>query len=74
MSYLYFCIAFLWCSICVCLTFLFCARVLYVQKVEQIDPVNAIKTSEGVNKARKKETARKRIEHDELLERLLENG
>ena len=67
MNYLYFGITFLWCSICVCLTFLFCARVLFIQKVEKLDPVNVVKTP-------KKVTALKTIKREEMLERLLENG
>lgn len=67
MDYLYFGITFLWCCICVCLTFLFCARVLFIQKVEKLDPVNVVKTP-------KKVTALKTIKREEMLERLLENG
>ena len=67
MNYLYFCLAFLWCCVCVCLTFLFCARVLFIQKVEKLDPVNVVKPQ-------KKVTALKRIKQDEILNRMLENG
>ena len=67
MNYLYFCLVFLFCCLCVCLTFLFCARVLYVQKTEKLDPVNVIKPQ-------KKITALKRINREEALERMLENG
>ena len=67
MSYLYFCLAFAWCCVCVCLTFLFCARVLFIQKVEKLDPVNVVKPE-------KKVTALKRIKQDEILNRMLDNG
>ena len=67
MNYLYFCLSFLWCCICVCLTFLFCARVLFIQKVEKLDPVNVVKPE-------KKVTALKRIRQEETINTLLENG
>lgn len=67
MSYLYFCLAFLWCCVCICFTFLFCARVLFIQKIEKLDPVNVVKPE-------KKVTALKRIKQDEILNRMLENG
>ena len=67
MNYLYFCFTFLWGCACVCLTFLFCARVMFIQKVEKLDPVNVVKTE-------KKVTALKRIKQDEILNRMLENG
>lgn len=67
MGYLYFALAFSWCCLSVCLTFLFCSRVLFMQKVEKVDPVNVIRTE-------KKVTALKRIKQDEMLNRLLENG
>lgn len=67
MIYLYFCLAFAFCCVCICGTFLFCARVLFLQKVEKIDPVNVVKTP-------KKVTALKRIKQDELMNKLLENG
>ena len=67
MAYLYFCFTFAFCSICICGTFLFCARVLFLQKVEKLDPVNVIKTP-------KKVSALKHIKQDEMLNRLLENG
>lgn len=67
MNYLYFCLTFIFCCVCICGTFLFCARVLFLQKVEKIDPVNVVKTP-------KKVTALKRIKQDELMNRLLENG
>lgn len=67
MGYLYFALAFAWCCVCICLTFLFCSRVLYIQKVEKLDPVNVVKPE-------KKVTALKRIKQDEILNRMLENG
>ena len=70
MNYLYFGITFLWCCFCICCTFLFCSRVLFVQKVEKLDPVNAVKTQKGIKKA----TVQKHIEYEEKLNKLLENG
>lgn len=70
MSYIYFCLTFAFCCGCFCATFLFCLRAFYLQKVEKLDPVNVVKTETGVKRA----TAKKRIERDELLEQLLENG
>lgn len=67
MQYLYFDLSFLWCCGCICLTFLFCSRVMYMQKVEKVDPVNVVRTE-------KKVTALKRIKQEEVLNRLLENG
>ena len=67
MNYLYFCLTFLFCSICVCGAFLFCARVLFIQKTERLDPVNVIKPE-------KKITALKRIRQEDTLKKLLENG
>lgn len=67
MTYLYFCLSFLFCVICFCFGFLFCSRIIYIQKTEKIDPVNVIKPQ-------KKITALKRIKRDELLNQLLENG
>ena len=67
MNYLFFVLSFFACCVCICGTFLFCARVLFLQKVEKIDPVNVVKTP-------KKVTALKRIKQDEMLNRLLENG
>lgn len=70
MGYLYFSIAFMWCCFCICATFLFCLRALHLHKVEKLDPVNVVKTTKRVKEA----TAKKRLERDELLEQLLENG
>lgn len=70
MNYLYFCLAFGWCCVCVSATFLFCLRAFYLQKVEKLDPVNVVKTRTGIKKA----SAAKRIEQEETLEKLLENG
>ena len=70
MQYLYFGIMFAWCCMCICATFLFCLRAFYLHKVEKLDPVNVIKTQKGVKQA----TAKKRIEREEMLEHLLENG
>lgn len=67
MTYLYFSISFLFCCVCVCATFFFCSRVMYVQKVEKLDPVNVIKTP-------KKITAAKKIKQQEAINTLLENG
>lgn len=67
MGYLYFCLAFSWCCVCVCATFLFCIRAFHMHKVEKVDPVNVVRTS-------KKVTALKRIKQDEILNKLLENG
>lgn len=67
MNFLYFCLSFAFCCVCVCATFLFCARVLFIQKTEKLDPVNVIKPQ-------KKITALKRINREETLQRLLENG
>ncbi len=67
MSYLYFCITFLWCCACVCMTFLFCLRAFHMHKVEHVDPVNVVRTE-------KKVTALKRIRQNETLDKLLENG
>ena len=67
MSYLYFCLTFLWCCGCICGTFLFCARVLFIQRVEKLDPVNVVKTP-------KKVTALKTLKQEEILNRMLENG
>ena len=70
MSYLYFCITFLFCCVCVSCTFLFCLKAFYLYKVEKINPVYAVKSEKEV----KKVSAKKRLEHDELMEKLLENG
>lgn len=70
MEYLYISLTFLFCCVCTCATFLFCLRAFYLHKVERLDPVNVVKTPKKVKEA----TAKKRIEHDELLEKLLENG
>lgn len=67
MTYLYFCLSFAFCCVCVCATFLFCARVIFIQKTEKIDPVNVIIPHNKI-------TALKRIKQDELLNQLLENG
>lgn len=67
MNYLYFDISFFWGCICICATFLFCSRVLFIQKTEKIDPVNVVKSP-------KKITAAKKIKQDELMNKLLENG
>ena len=67
MNYLYFCIAFLFCTVCVCAGFLFCSRVIFIQKTEKIDPLNIIKTP-------KKLTALKAIKREEALNALLQNG
>ena len=67
MEYLYFSLTFILCCACICGTFLFCSRVMYIQKVEKLDPINVVKTQKRV-------TALKRIKQDELLERMLENG
>lgn len=67
MNYLYFCLSFLFCNITLCCTFLFCTRVLYVQKVDKLDPINAIKTP-------KKITALKTIKREEMINQLLERG
>ena len=67
MYYVLFCIAFFFCCVSVCLTFLFCARVIFIQKIEKLDPVNVVKPE-------KKVTALKRIKQDEILNRMLENG
>ena len=70
MNYFYFCLTFLFCCACICATFLFCLRAFYLHKVEKLDPVNVVKTEKSLKKA----TAKKRIERDELMEKLLENG
>ena len=67
MGFLYFCLAFAFCCVCICATFLFCARVLFIQKTEKLDPVNVVKPQ-------KKITALKRIKQDDILNKLLENG
>lgn len=67
---LWFNLTFLFCCGCICGTFLFCLRAFYLHKVEKLDPVNVIKTQKGVKTA----TAKKRIEREEMLEHLLENG
>ena len=67
MNYLYFCLTFLFCSTVCCLVFLFCVRILYLQKTEKIDPVYVMAKPKQI-------TAKKRIEKDLALERLLENG
>lgn len=70
MNYLWFNLTFLFCCVCICGTFLFCLRAFYLHKVEKLDPVNVVKTTKRVKEA----TAKKRLEHDELMEKLLENG
>lgn len=70
MNYLYFCITFLFCCVCVSCTFLFCLRAFYLHKVEKLDPVNVVRTQKSVKQA----TAGKRIEREKELERMLENG
>ena len=67
MGFLYLCLAFAFCCACICATFLFCARVLFIQKTEKLDPVNVVKPQ-------KKITALKRIKQDDILNKLLENG
>lgn len=67
MTHFYFALVFAWCCVCICITFLFCARVLFIQKVEKIDPVHVIKTPKKVN-------ALKTIQRDEIINKLLENG
>lgn len=67
MNYLYFCLSFLFCAAVCCLTFLFCIRVLYLTKSEKVDPVHVIHTP-------KKITAAKRIDREEKLKVMLENG
>jgi len=67
MQYLYFCLSFLFCCVCMCGVFLFCLRAFYLQKIEKIDPVNVIKSE-------KKVTALKHIKREEILNKLLENG
>lgn len=70
MYYLYFSITFAWCCFCVGLTFMLCLRAFYLQKVEKLDPINAVKTSRKI----KEVTARKRIELNEVMDKILENG
>lgn len=67
MNFLFFDISFAWCCICICLTFLFCARVLFIQKNQKLDPVNVVRSE-------KKVTALKHIKQEEILNKLLENG
>ena len=67
MIFAYFCLTFAWCCVCICATFLFCARVLFIQKTEKIDPVNVVKSP-------KKITAAKKMKQNELMNLLLENG
>lgn len=65
--YLLFDLSFLWCCMCICGTFLFCARVLFIQKTEKLDPVHVVKTP-------KKVSALKTIQREEILNKMLENG
>lgn len=67
MYYLYFCLSFAWCCVCIAGTFLFCLRAFHMHKVEHVDPVNVVRTE-------KKVTALKRLKQEEVLNRLLENG
>ena len=67
-NYLYFCLTFLICAVIFCGTFLFCSRVFYIQKVEKLEPVN------NVFKSEEKRTVKKRLDREEAIERLLENG
>jgi hypothetical protein len=67
MNYIYFCLTFLICSIIFCAAFLFCCRVLFIQKVEKLEPMNAFKS-------KKERSALKAINREETILNLLENG
>lgn len=67
MNYLYFCLSFLFCATVSCLVFLFCVRVLFLQKTEKVDPVYVVKSPKQI-------TAKKAIDREEVLNRILENG
>ena len=67
MNYLYFCLSFLFCAAVCCGVFLFCVRVLFLQKTQKVDPVYVVKTPKEI-------TAKKAIDREEQLKKLLENG
>ena len=67
MKYVYFDLSFLWCCVCLCGAFLFCLCSWYMSKIEHVDPINVIRTE-------KKVTVLKRMQQEEVLNRLLENG
>lgn len=66
-SLLFINLSVLWCCICACLTFLFCSRVIFLQKVEKLDPIHVIKKSKNI-------TALSKIKQEEFINKLLENG
>ena len=66
-NYLYFCLTFFICAVIFCGAFLFCSRVLYIQKVEKLEPLNVFKPE-------KQRTIKKRLDREEALQRMLENG
>lgn len=67
MSYLFFSMTFLFCAVVFCTAFFFCSRIFYLTKYEKVEPVNVFRTEKQIS-------AKKAIDREEAIQRLLENG
>ena len=67
MNYVLFCASFFICAVIFCAAFLFCVRTIYITKNQKLDPVFTVKTPKQIS-------AKKTIDREEALKRMLENG